>query len=57
MATYQYKCNNDHYTEEVRSVHDDNQLEACPECGEVVKRVYSVPQFTLVGKGFYRNGG
>lgn len=57
MPTYSYKCSNDHYYEEQRGFDDPQSTETCPDCGERLKKVYTVPTFTLVGRGFYSKGG
>ena len=57
MPTYQYKCNNKHYHEEYRSIHDSPITEHCEQCGDPLKPVYSVPSVALIGRGFYSNGG
>lgn len=57
MPTYQYKCNNNHFHEEQRSIHEHQKVHFCPECNSVLKPRYAVPAINLVGKGFYSNGG
>lgn len=57
MATYQYKCSNDHSHEESRSIHAEEPVVICPECQEQMKKVFGTPSVNLVGRGFYRNGG
>jgi len=57
MPTYQYKCPNDHFYEEDRSIHDREPILICTACSEEMKKVFSAPTFNLVGKGYYRNGG
>ncbi len=57
MPTYQYKCINDHFYEEQRSIHEHQKQHFCPECNMVLKPRFSVPAINLVGKGFYSNGG
>lgn len=57
MPTYQYKCHNEHIHEEQRSIHENQKVRFCPECGAVLRPRYSIPAINLVGKGFYSNGG
>lgn len=57
MPTYQYKCPNDHFYEEDRSIHAEEPVVICPECQEQMKKVFGTPSVNLVGRGFYRNGG
>ena len=57
MPTYQYKCPNDHYYEEERSITSHEPILICTACSEEMKKVFSVPALNLVGRGFYRNGG
>jgi putative FmdB family regulatory protein len=57
MPTYTYKCPNDHIYEENRGFDDPQAAETCPDCGEELKRTFSVPIFALKGRGFYSTGG
>jgi putative FmdB family regulatory protein len=57
MPIYQYKCSNEHQYEEERSITSKERTITCPNCEEVMKRVYFSPAVNLVGRGFYRNGG
>ena len=57
MPTYQYKCPNDHYYEEERSINSSEPILICTQCSEEMKKVFSSPAVNLVGRGFYRNGG
>lgn len=55
MAVYDYKCSNNHDYSEMRSIKEEQKIKECPECGEVLRQVYSVPLMQLKGGGFYRN--
>lgn len=55
MAIYDYKCINEHPYSEMRSIKENQKVTECPECGEPLKQVYSVPLMQLKGGGFYRN--
>lgn len=57
MPTYEYKCEDGHRYTEQRSFSQEQTRDDCPECGKSLKTVYSAPMFTLVGRGFYSNGG
>lgn len=57
MPTYQYKCSNDHFYEEDRSIHSEEPIITCDQCHEDMKKVFGSPSINLVGRGFYRNGG
>lgn len=57
MPTYQYKCPNDHFYEEDRSIHEEEPVVTCKECSETMKKVFGSPSINLIGRGFYRNGG
>ena len=54
MPTYQYRCKEcDHDFEVVQSFTDD-PLEACPECGGRLKKVYGNVGISFKGSGFYK---
>lgn len=57
MPTYNYKCSNDHFHEEHRSIHDSESVIICKECSEEMKRTYQVPVINLMGRGYYSKGG
>ena len=57
MPTYQYKCPNEHIHEEERSIKENQYVVNCLECGEKLKPVFFAPAVSLVGRGFYSNGG
>lgn len=57
MPTYQYKCPNNHVHEEERNIKESQHVIHCLECGKKLKPVYFAPVVSLVGKGFYSNGG
>jgi putative FmdB family regulatory protein len=57
MPVYPYKCSNGHHYEESRGFDEDQKVTQCLECGSELIRTWDVPSFTLVGKGFYSNGG
>lgn len=57
MATYDYKCSNEHYTEVVRSMTAAEEQVTCTECGEEMARVFSAPPVMFKAKGFYSTRG
>ncbi len=57
MATYDYKCFNEHYQEVVRSMTAEEQQVTCTECGESMSRVFSAPPIVFKAKGFYSSRG
>jgi putative FmdB family regulatory protein len=57
MATYEYKCPNEHRFEQNYPIAQEPKEVQCPECNEEARKVFSVPGINLVGRGFYRNGG
>ena len=55
MPTYTYACREcGHRFDTVQSIHDA-ALEACPECGSALRRVFGNVGVTFKGSGFYRN--
>jgi putative FmdB family regulatory protein len=57
MATYEYKCEDGHPYTEVRSMHEDQQVYACPECEKPLIRIYYSAPVQFKGRGFYKTGG
>ena len=55
MPQYEYKCLNDHYHTEDRSILEDQRVDRCLICNEILKQIYNPPLITLKGKGFYKN--
>lgn len=55
MPTYQYACRTcDHRFDAVQSFADEALLQ-CPECGGVLRKVFSAVGVVFKGSGFYRN--
>jgi putative FmdB family regulatory protein len=52
MPTYEYKCTNGHHFEVTQRMVDD-PIEACPECGAPVERVFHPVAVHFKGSGFY----
>lgn len=57
MATYEYKCDNDHLYVEQRSMTEPETEKFCEICEKELRRVYSAPPAIFKGKGFYSTGG
>ena len=57
MPMYEYACENGHQYEERRSIHEDQKTRLCPYCRALLKPRYAVPAISLIGRGFYSNGG
>ena len=57
MPIYIYLCDKCEDNKEIARGMDDNDPQACPDCGAPIKRVYSVGGIQFKGKGFYRTGG
>jgi len=57
MATYDYKCSNEHHREVVRSMTAAEERVTCTECGEEMMRVFSSPPVMFKAKGFYSSRG
>lgn len=53
MPSYEYVCENEHTYTEVRSIHEDQQVSECPECGTELKRVFESTPVTFRAGGFY----
>lgn len=55
MPLYSYKCvKNNHTHNESRKVTEAPQHDECPQCGSLLKRVYSAPSIQFKGDGFYK---
>jgi putative FmdB family regulatory protein len=55
MPLYDYRCRScDHELEVQQSITDD-ALTTCPECGGVLRKVFSPVGISFKGSGFYRN--
>lgn len=53
MPSYDYTCPNEHPYTEVRSVHEDQKVTECPECGEKLIRVFESTPVVFKAGGFY----
>jgi putative FmdB family regulatory protein len=52
MPIYEYRCKNGHEFEVIQSMSDD-PVQACPECGAPVERVFHPVAVHFKGSGFY----
>lgn len=43
MPVYEYRCKNNHITEELRPLSKRNEPSVCSDCGEPAKRILSSP--------------
>ena len=57
MATYEYRCALGHYYEETRGMVESQRIFFCPECSNVLNRVWTAPPITFKGAGFYSSHG
>lgn len=57
MATYEYKCSNEHPYTEVRPMNEEQKTTECPTCGQHLSRIYSTATAIFKGRGFYSTGG
>lgn len=57
MATYDYICPNEHVYVEQRPMTADQIVTECPECGELLKRLFGNTPVLFKGRGFYSTGG
>jgi putative FmdB family regulatory protein len=54
MPLYEYRCANNHITQTIRSIHDDEPAEViCTECSSPMHQVLGGVAITFKGKGFY----
>jgi putative FmdB family regulatory protein len=53
MPIYEYKCEKDGHTFEVRQGFSDDPVESCELCGAPVQRVFHPVAVHFKGKGFY----
>lgn len=53
MPSYDYTCEDDHVYTENRSIHEDQKVFNCPECGKSLNRIYTAIPATFQGEGFY----
>lgn len=55
MPTYQYSCTACGSALEAQQSFSDDPLTECPECGGVLRKVFSAVGVVFKGSGFYRN--
>jgi putative FmdB family regulatory protein len=54
MATYDYKCEDGHLSEENHPIKDEIHVITCHECGKEANRIISSRPFIFKCGGFYR---
>ena len=57
MPVYVYSCDTCEDNKELLKGMNDPDLESCPDCGGILKRVFNVGGIQFKGKGFYSTGG
>jgi putative FmdB family regulatory protein len=57
MPVYLYACEKCEDNKELVKAMNDPDPEYCPDCGNNIKRVFSVGGIAFKGKGFYSTGG
>ncbi len=55
MPRYEYRCEAESHTFELRQGFDSEPVAECPQCGSTSKRVFHVPAVVFKGSGFYVN--
>ena len=53
MPLYEYECDSCGHRFEVIQKMSDPPLEACPKCGQVLRKLQAAPAFHLKGSGWY----
>ena len=53
MPSYDYTCKDKHVYTENRSIHEDQKVFNCPECGAELKRIFESTPVTFAADGFY----
>lgn len=55
MPTYSYRCTECDRAFDIQQAFTDDTLTACPNCGGVLRKVFSPIGVSFTGSGFYRN--
>ena len=53
MATYEYKCKNDHLQEVRRPMTAPEEDVVCDQCSEAMSKIYHAAPAIFKGSGFY----
>lgn len=53
MPTYDFKCKNNHLSEENHPIKDNIRIITCHECGQEATRIISASPFIFKTDGFY----
>ena len=54
MPTYSYRCTECHEAFDIQQSFTDDSLTVCPNCGGLLRKVFSPVGVTFSGSGFYR---
>ncbi|WP_168625571.1 FmdB family zinc ribbon protein [Cryobacterium sp. BB307] len=54
MPTYSYRCTECENAFDIQQAFTDDSLSVCPQCGGVLRKVFSAVGVTFNGSGFYR---
>jgi putative FmdB family regulatory protein len=54
MPTYSYRCTECDNAFDIQQAFTDDSLSVCPQCGGVLRKVFSAVGVTFNGSGFYR---
>lgn len=55
MPTYSYRCNDCGTAFDIHQAFTDENLTVCPNCGGVLRKIFSPVGVSFTGSGFYRN--
>ncbi|TBN57538.1 FmdB family transcriptional regulator [Glaciihabitans arcticus] len=55
MPTYSYRCTECEKAFDIHQAFTDDTLTVCPNCGGVLRKIFSPVGVTFTGSGFYRN--
>ena len=55
MPTYSYRCTECETAFDIQQAFTDDSLTVCPNCGGVLRKVFSAVGVSFSGTGFYRN--
>ncbi len=54
MPTYSYRCTECENAFDIQQAFTDDSLSVCPQCGGLLRKVFSAVGVTFNGSGFYR---
>jgi len=53
MPLYEYECTECGHRTELLQRHGDPPLDKCPQCGSIVRKLFSAPAVQFKGTGWY----